>query len=265
MAEKNWRETLYIWDGIVTAGMPSPTTAPEDDSAPNESTPIPLLWKGSWVPMTGVPDATKAEAPKRNAFKRDIDAECNFEVQGIATPTKGEDGNVEQFLVAKLTEGTGWEMKDDEKKEVSHYKDESHDVLVKTIRWSGNQKDETESLIVAKGQHSEFGAFCSVGWMRPGCRWTLARRYLSEDDPRIKWSLNEFYKVVVKESINVGVGGGTAIGGDVETKKTTEKRLLHIPPWQAPVMHADFDNKNSDDSEESEDGGGKRKRVSKDQ
>eukprot|EP00536_Pseudo-nitzschia_multiseries_P015502 jgi/Psemu1/263002/estExt_Genewise1Plus.C_8980007 len=270
--DNNWKETLYVWDGIVTAGMPSLTG--EDTTQKCQT--VPLQWEGSWVPIPGVPDATKAEAPKRNAFKRDIDADCNFSVGGIATQqqSSSKNGNEEtddnskgkhkdHFFVVELTEGSGWEMKDDDNddenknenkddsdsKKVTTHQDEVHDVLIKTIRWSGNQKDESESLIVAKG-HNSFGHFCSVGWMRPGCRWTVARRYLSEDDPRAKWSIQEWYDAVVKESI-VEVG---------EAAETTEK-MLKLPPWQASVMHVDY---KQGDEQETEDGGGKRQKLSND-
>mmetsp|Transcript_30599 Transcript_30599/g.72180 ORF Transcript_30599/g.72180 Transcript_30599/m.72180 type:complete len:267 (-) Transcript_30599:318-1118(-) len=266
MTEKdiNWRETLYVWDGIVTAGMP--TLTGEDSTQKSES--IPLQWEGLWVPVLGVPDATKAEAPKRNAFKRDIDADCNFSVGGTATPRFSKDGDAKEkdkekdkdedhFFFVKLTEGTGWEMKDDDngdadKSKKATHQDQVHDVLIKTIRWSGNQQDERESLVVAKG-HNNFGPFCSVGWMRPGCRWTVARRYLSEEDPRAKWSLDQWYDAIVKESIV-----------EVEhcTETMTTERQLKLPPWQVSLMHVDY--KDGEEQESSEDGGGKRQKLSSD-
>lgn len=240
MVKDNWKDTLYIWDGIVALGIP--------EGKGTQDTPVTLQWEGQWVPVTDVPDAVDAAAPKRNAFKKDIDADCKFLVRGSASRlglrlhtngeddskvnSKGESDGVKEkgatdnnndddvFYVAKLTEGEGWEM--EEGGEKSRYHDTTHDVWVKSLKWSGNQKDETESLVVAKGTN-DFGPFVSVGWIRPGCRWTVARRYLSEKDPRKKMPLREFYQNVVAESISV-------------TEESGVKSLL-VPPWQIAAMH----------------------------
>jgi len=230
MVKDNWKYTLYIWDGIVTVGIA--------EGKQIQDTPLPFQWEGSWVPVTGVPDAADAAAPKRQAFKKDIDADCKFLVKGSATRlhTNGEDdqdkGKTNEgaaddddkgFYVAKLTEGDGWEMEDGEEK--SRYHDATHDVWVKSLKWSGNQKDQTESLVVAKGAN-DFGPFVSVGWIRPGCRWTVARRYLSETDPRAKMSFREFYQTVVQECISFA--------------KESGEKLLLVPPWQIAAMHANY-------------------------
>jgi hypothetical protein len=253
----SWRDTLYIWDGIVSCGIPDP------DAKKTSTTTTPLSWEGTWVPVTNVPDAANAEVPKRNAFKEFVDSDCKFLISGTAAENKSllsngnekmkdqdeenedddkdEDGH---FFIAKLTQGEGWDMKDDEENEnggnaestkTKKYQDETHDVLVKTLRWSGNQHDQTEFLIVAKGKN-EFGPFISVGWQRPGCRWTLARRYLSTDgdgkgkdnkDPRISWSLMELHQAVIGESIEV-------------LKDGSGQKLLKIPPWQSSIMHVNY-------------------------
>eukprot|EP00751_Fragilariopsis_kerguelensis_P032892 CAMPEP_0170965232 /NCGR_PEP_ID=MMETSP0735-20130129/40828_1 /TAXON_ID=186038 /ORGANISM="Fragilariopsis kerguelensis, Strain L26-C5" /LENGTH=332 /DNA_ID=CAMNT_0011382607 /DNA_START=45 /DNA_END=1040 /DNA_ORIENTATION=- len=155
MAEdsSNWRDTLYIWDGITsstTDGVPvddtdastststSTGTGTGKDITPTTTTTTehhhhhPLLsWKGTWVPITNCPDATKADVPKRNAFKEFIDSDFKFTVSGTAiptviattaTPTTGEGEGIKKgdneeeedhFFVAKLTEGEGWDMKVD--------------------------------------------------------------------------------------------------------------------------------------------------------
>jgi len=228
MVEYNWKDTLYIWDGIVTLGKP--------ELGETQDGPVPLQWEGSWVPVTGVPDAADAEAPKRHAFKKDIDAECNFMVTGTAarlekTETSGEKevekeegADADDLLyVAKFTGGEGWEMQEGTKK--SRYHDTTHDVWIKSLKWSGNQRDQRESLVVAKGQN-EFGPFVSVGWIRPGCRWTVARRYLSEEDARAVWTFRKFYQTIVDESISVAKG--------------SEDKILRVPPWQTSVMHVDY-------------------------
>mmetsp|Transcript_17987 Transcript_17987/g.44773 ORF Transcript_17987/g.44773 Transcript_17987/m.44773 type:complete len:224 (-) Transcript_17987:306-977(-) len=222
MVEKNWRDTLYIWDGIVTVGIP-------DDGDEKKDSPVPVLWEGSWVPVENVPDAAKAEAPKRHAFKKDIDANCEFQVTGTASKK-------DRFFVAKLTKGEGWEMEDGDTKK--RYHDATHDVWIKNLKWNGNQKDETESLVVAKGEN-EFGPFVSAGWMRPGCRWTVARRYLSESDPRAKLSFQELYDTIVD--------------GTIEDKDGDKN--FKVLPWQTKAMHVDYQGDKEDN------GGGKRQKT----
>ena len=76
---------------------------------------------------------------------------------------------------------------------------------------------------MAKGAN-DFGPFVSVGWIRPGCRWTVARRYLSENDARVNMMFREFYKTVVAESVS-------------DVQESGKKSLL-VPPWQIAAMHA---------------------------
>lgn len=242
MSENNWRDTLYIWDGIVTVGVPA--------DGEKEDSPAPVLWEGSWVPVKDVPDAANAEAPKRHAFKKDIDADFSFQVTGTAArpETSGdetEEGSKDRFFVAKLTKGEGWEMEDGDKKK--RYHDTTHDVWIKNLKWSGNKKDETQSLVVAKGEN-DFGPFVSAGWMRPGCRWTVARRYLSEKDPRAGMSFQKFYQSIVDGTVSVNEEG---------------EKKLKVLPWQTDAMHVDYQD--SSDKEESsykkETGGGKRQKT----
>jgi len=299
----NWRDTLYIWDGITSTTVNTSTSKAKDTTTQHH----PLIsWEGTWVPITNMPDATKADVPKRNAFKEFVDSDFKFTVSGIATPTviatatatatatptagkgKGEgkekNNNKEEdhLFVAKLTEGKGWDMqvddddddddnndnkKKNEKKVMikkKKHQDETHDVLVKKLRWSGNDCDQSEYLIVAKGMN-EFGPFISVGWQRPGCRWTVARRYLQvsssfdnnddkdNDDPRMYWSLMELYRAVLNESI--------------ETMPETGQLRLKIPPWQSSIMHVKYQQQqhhqqehDSNSNSNDEDGGGERKR-----
>lgn len=229
MVEKNWRDTLYIWDGIFMVGVPTE----KEDSA------TPVLWEGSWVPIENVPDACDAEAPKRHAFKKDIDADCNFQVKGTASPLKTNgDNEKDTFFVAKLADGDGWEMQDGEDK--NWYKDTTHDVLIKSLKWSGNKKDETESIVVAKGEN-DFGPFVSAGWMRPGCRWTVARRYLEETDPRATWSLKKVYSSI--------------IDGTISIKEGSKEKKLKALPWQTSAMHVNYQGSSDEDE-----GSGKKRR-----
>mmetsp|Transcript_14722 Transcript_14722/g.23809 ORF Transcript_14722/g.23809 Transcript_14722/m.23809 type:complete len:269 (+) Transcript_14722:145-951(+) len=220
-SNKKWQDTLYIWDGIVTIDMSKVKT--DDAEGADDDKSIPVQWEGTWVPVEAS-DATKAPAPKRNAFAEYVDSDMKFTVSGTANPLD-EEGD-DQWLVAKLTEGDGWDMDDGSGGEMKKYKDETHDVMVKSLKWSGNMFDQTENLIVAKGTN-EFGHFVSAGWIRPGNRWTLARRYLPDDkDPRSKWAMKQLLEYVVNES--------------VELVEDSGQKKLKIPPWQCTVFHAEY-------------------------
>jgi len=266
---------LYIWDGIASIEE-------EQHDTTTGTTTIPVRWGGTWVPVVNVPDATRAGVPHRDAFQEFVASECKFRVTGTATRMtvaatdsekkrkREEDGttddqeqedDVEQFYVVSLTEGDGWDMLEEaataaaadvKSSEPPHtpttlstttqHHDTVHDVLVKTLRWSGNQLDQSQDLLVAHGRNA-FGAFVSVGWQRPGCRWTVARRYLPDDDPRTTWSLPALYTAMVD--------GRRPDDNDDDNEKmtttlltiipTTGQRVLTIPPWKAnAVLHHQY-------------------------
>lgn len=230
----SWRDTLYIWDGIVSLTTDSKSV--EDNDKKDGG--IPIHWEGTWVPAEAS-DATKAEAPKRNAFQEYVDSDFRFDVDGSAKPLStedGDDGNKDStssspqgsMFVASITDGSGWDMEDDDTKNKKKYNDTTHDVLVKSLKWSGNMFDQTENLIVAKGEN-EFGSFVSAGWMRPGNRWTLARRYLPDGDPRSKMTLLELLIAVVKETVTL--------------MEDTGQQKLKIPPWHCSVLNAEYGEK----------------------
>jgi hypothetical protein len=206
--QETWQDTLYIWDGIVTV---------HDEESKDKD--VPLAWEGTWVAVEEA-DATKAAAPKRSAFAEYVDSDMKFHVSGKAEAV--DDAG--KLFVTTLAEGDGWDMEDgDEKKK---YQDKEHEVMVKCLRWSGNTFDQTENLIVAKGTN-EFGSFVSAGWMRPGNRWTLARRYLADKkDPRAKLSLQELQEAVIDET--------------VELVEETGQQKLRIPPWQCSLLHTEY-------------------------
>ena len=62
--------------------------------------------------------------------------------------------------------------------------------------------------------NNESGAFVAVGWMYPGNRLTLGRRYLGEKDARIKWGVHELREAVLEEIY------------------LEEDDKVTIPPWQ---------------------------------
>lgn len=254
----SWRETLYIWDGIVslhTTENQEPTKKRKDDDGDDDkkksttaAAGVSTRYQGTWI-ATKAADAVNAPAPKRNAFAEFVDSDVRFDVQGLAAPYvddekeattqgKGEGLLPPPFLV-QLIAGPGWDMDDGSNKKIQKYRDTVHDVLVKSLRWSGNMYDQTENLIVAKGNNA-FGPFVSVGWMRPGNRWTLARRYLPADDdgttttdPRTKWSLSHLLDVVVDQAVT--------------TMEDTGQRKLNIPPWQCAALHVTYQEPTSAD------------------
>ena len=214
---ENWRETLFVWDGIFSVDKP-----------PKEGDPSPLKWSGTWVGVDNA-DATKIEAPKRGAFDAQVESDMTFEVEGTAASAGKRDSD---GFKASLTEGPGWDLQDDGADSKSKHSDTVHELLLQQLRWLGSP-DKTVNLVFARGNNN-FAPFISVGWMRPGNRITLGRRYLEEKDARAKWDLEDLKSAVLKEIC-----------------KDTDGRDVITPPWQCSVMHVD-------------DQTGKRRKVEKD-
>jgi hypothetical protein len=114
-------------------------------------------------------------------------------------------------------DGEGWDsfLGDKRKKE----KDTVHDVFLANLKWSGNVMFQTNNLVFAKGKN-DLGRFISVGWMRPGNRVTLGRRYLRDEDARATWDMDQLIKVVL---------GGILL----------DEEDIRIPPWQCPALHSE--------------------------
>jgi hypothetical protein len=208
---ESWRDTLYVWDGIVKV-------KDDDDSGPEVS----LTWHGTWVPCENCSDATKAETPKRLGAAINVESTNEFSVSGstkFSTLENEETNSTANPHEVSLAEGQGWDMGEGTDK--MKYQDSVHNLLWENIRWMGNMRDHRDNLVFAKG-YNDFGNFISAGWMRPGCRLTLARRYLEDDDARVKWDLEDLKKHV--------------IGGIFD--ETSGK--VNIPPWQCGALHSDI-------------------------
>ena len=198
----NWTSALCVWDGIVEA-----------ESAENKTSKIPVVWKGTWVLNEDAPDASKVKEPPRNAFLRDCDSDKHFSVSGTAQLASGTDAsNLFQPFQASFTKGEGYDLNG------AKHTDEEHEVLFEKLRWSGGEA--RKNLVYACGRN-EYGNFISVGWMRPGNRLTLARRYLEESDPRAKWGVEMVKDRVLKEIYS------------------EEDDLIVIPPWQCEVFNTE--------------------------
>jgi hypothetical protein len=200
-AKSSWRDTLYIWDGILT-------------DKEDENGKISVTWIGTWVACNDCADAKDAEAPKRNAFKEFVDSDMEFSVSGTAKLVEDEDSKA---FVVSMTEGEGYDMKEGDEK--TKEKDDQHEIYMVNLRWSGNMNDQRNNLLFAKGKNIH-GPFVSIGWMRPGCRLTIARRYLEEKDERVKWTLKELREKTLEEMY-------------------TEGEDVRIPPWQCDTLHAE--------------------------
>mmetsp|Transcript_22016 Transcript_22016/g.63134 ORF Transcript_22016/g.63134 Transcript_22016/m.63134 type:complete len:227 (-) Transcript_22016:135-815(-) len=203
---ENWKETLFIWDGIFSVEKPS-----------KEGDPSTIKWSGTWVGVDNA-DATKIEVPKRGAFDSNVKSDMTFEVEGTVTSTGDKDNGGAGSFKATLTEGPGWDLQDDGAENKSKHSDTVHEVFIQQLRWLGSP-DKTANLVFARGNNN-FAPFISVGWMRPGNRITLARRYLGEDDTRVRWDVEDLQKAVL-EDICTGTDGKNVI----------------TPPWKCSVMH----------------------------
>jgi hypothetical protein len=218
--ESSWRDTLYVWDGILNIE--------EKDNV------VSMKWNGKWIDCENCADAKMADIPKRG-FGEYIPSDMTFDVEGTAKPlksgkedsvadedTENEDHNTTKNSIkphkVALVGGEGWDMEVDGS--VTKYKDIQHDLYLPSLKWTGNVFEQTNNLAYAVG-HNEFAPFISVGWMRPGCRLTLGRRYLDEKDARSKWSIDELKKAVLDEIFH-----------EAESKVT-------IPPWQCAALHSD--------------------------
>lgn len=229
----NWKETLFVWDGILKE---------KDGDDDDHDGGINLKWEGTWVGCDFA-DATKVETPKRGAFDENVSSDNKFEVTGAVIPgTKDEDakeetkddekkpsagsnigGDAKSLYRVSMTGGLGWDMgENDEKKK---HKDTAHDVYFSILRWTGNLRDQVQNIVFAIGEN-EFGNFISVGWLRVGNRVSLARRYLNESDERSKWDIEDLRKAVFGE-----------IAAIVEEEDGRVE--VRIPPWQCAAMNAD--------------------------
>jgi hypothetical protein len=201
--DDSWRDTLFVWDGILVAD-----TKDEEKKC---------RWEGTWVGVESA-DATTVEAPKRGAFDELVASDMHFHVTGSAE--KMNDENETSYYKLSLTEGPGWDLGEGDEKKKNQ--DTVHDVYLPNLQWTGDLRDQRNNLIFACGKNDS-GAFVSAGWMRPGNRLTLARRYV--EDERSDWDLEQLRKAVLEEIYN------------------EDDNEARIPPWQCSVMNAKLSRK----------------------
>lgn len=206
------RETLFVWDGIMLVREPDD---PKKDGRG-------FHWKGTCVACKECPDSKKADIPKRG-FGENVPSDMKFDVEGTIKELKedGKDNKLECIeYIASITSG-GYDIKEDE--EGKENKDQTHEILLPNLKWTGNLKDQRVNIVYANGTN-EFGDFISIGWMRPGNRLTLGRRYINHDDLRSKWSLDDLRKAALAE---------------ITTEKNNIVKVI-TPPWQCDTMHSDI-------------------------
>uniref|UniRef100_A0A7S1YC92 Uncharacterized protein n=1 Tax=Grammatophora oceanica TaxID=210454 RepID=A0A7S1YC92_9STRA len=192
-------DTLCVWDGILEAGQA------------NGSKSVPLTWYGTWLSHENAPDASKVPEIRRDPLKEFVDSDMKFNVSGTAATANGSPAdNAFQEFRATMAEGEGYDMKG-----VRHT-DQEHEILFGRLRWQGSP-DKRNQLLYGRGKN-EFGTFISVGWMRPGNRATLARRYVT--DGRADWKLDQVRENLLKDIYD------------------QNRDTMIMPPWQIPMMNA---------------------------
>ena len=179
----NWRDTLFTWKGKINRL--------ENNLA---------WWTGRWVGMDGLDTLDESLVDFENSIN-------NFEVLFSAAKETFDfilqEGGGEQSSECKLGElitlgrkvkppgesknraAKGWKM------EKKFYKDAEH--TIKVCKRTGSNV-----LVVAKGDNN-FGQFVAAGVIRQenkDIQLILSRRYITEDDVRVKWNLDELEKEV---------------------------------------------------------------------
>jgi len=202
----NWRETLFVWDGILSLD--------EDEKKEGEGDDAILKWEGTWIGCESA-DAVAVETPKRGAFERDVASSYSFAVSGTPAPREKDQNFYRVSMVGSYDLGEGSEKK--------KHTDDVHDMYLSLLRWTGNLRDQADNLVFALGSN-EFGSFISVGWLRVGNRITIARRYLNDSDMRCKWDIEALRSAVIDE---------------IATAEEDGHMKLRMPPWQCAAMHVD--------------------------
>lgn len=188
--------TFIVWDGIMEA-------------TEKAGGGFDVVWYGTLFDKEAA-DSNKVVAPVRNAFKAFCDSDKEFRVTGTAVPADGiSDGNKFKPHRLNFTGGEGWEL--DGKKHC----DKSFEVVA-SLQWKGSP-DPREALCYASGS-DEYGSFIGTGWMRPGNRITLARRYVQ--DQRAAWGTTKVQQEVLKQIYD------------------DEEEEAEMPPWKCSVLSA---------------------------
>lgn len=196
------KETIIVWDGIITA---TPKIGTNNGS-------FDVAWKGTLFVHENSADPTSVPEPPRPGTAADCPSDQVFQVTGIAKPTDGvADGNRFKKYTIEWNGGEGWEFGGKKHQDMKH-------VVIASLQWRGSP-DGSDSLCFGKGE-DEYGPFVSLGYMKPGNRITLARRCaLDSSDGRVGWSVEDVQKETIKSIY------------DEEEEDITVR-----PPWQSDVL-----------------------------
>lgn len=243
---KNWRDTLFVWDGILSWIEKEEKKDDDDgdgcDGKDSKAVVVgntnDVQWNGTWVGSDSA-DASKVPTPKRGAFDEYVSSEHSFKVEGvtiIGKPSETEEasdakdgshqigGDTSSLHRVAMIGGDGYDLGEGSDKK--QHKDDRHDMYFfsPSLRWTGKLRDQVENMVLALGEN-EFGRFISVGWLRVGNRVTLARRYVDDTDDRAKWDIDDLRSAVFDQIATIAEDDGHV--------------QLVIPPWQCSAMHAD--------------------------
>ena len=95
--------------------------------------------------------------------------------------------------------------------------EKSHQVIVSGLRWAGG--DVVKTLCFGCGKN-DLGAYIEVGWMKPGNRVVMARRYLKDGDDKASWTVKMVKEAVLKKIYD------------------EEEDTVVMPPWHCDVFNA---------------------------
>lgn len=154
-------------------------------------------------------DAKKVNEIPRNAFKGQAEGALSFDFTGTVPKPPADTTNFFQEctleVAGKFENGSA----------SNKVEDASHTVMVSGLRWAGG--NHVNTLCFGSGKN-ELGNFIEAGWMKPGNRIVMARRYV--DDDRAKWSVEEVKK-------------------NVKAKIYDEKEdTIIMPPWHCETFNA---------------------------
>ena len=197
------KNTIVIWDGIIMA-------------TPGAGL-FHVTWSGTVFVHESAPDPSKVPEPRRQGGGFDCQSDKTFEVSGIARPVDGiGNGDLFKKYAIEFTDGDGWELVagDSKVKDIKH-------VVMTSLQWRGSP-NVRDSLCFAQGQ-DQFGAFISTGYMKPGNRVTLARRYVESSDPKAKWTVHVVRNEIVKA---------------VDKEEEEQDDSFQMPPWKVDVLKA---------------------------
>lgn len=196
----SWRDTLFIWQG--------PLDIDKDKKK--------VHWKGKWIGCEECPDPKDVEMPSESDFS---ESELTFEVMGDITLAKKKKGDALLFHRIRFKDGK-WDLQEEEgegeKKVVNKYGDDKHLVHLASIDKAAVliKRDVYVKQVATATGVNAFGHFVSAGTVTVAAPassdesdtteekliLTLARRYIEDEDVRVKMSARDIYVKISEES-----------------------------------------------------------------